>query len=246
MELRQVVRRLPGTRWLYDNVAPSRRRAITQWRNVRSQVAFEIVQHGPFAGMKLTSEIPHLNKRVGSDEAELDQLVESWSAYKTILDVGCAHGWYAVGLALRISQAKVYAFDTDSKALETAARLARLNDVPVIFGGEQTAETLAEFVDGRTLILFDVEGAEVDLVDPVAAPRLRQADLLVETHDFARPGATRTIISRFPERRAVCFEPTRRFPQDYPALSGLSYDDAMLVLDERRLAGNRWVWLPAS
>jgi methylase of polypeptide subunit release factors len=59
-------------------------------------------------------------KLLGSYEAELhpvlDQVIRN--NYETIIDVGCAEGYYAVGLALSLPTTHVHAFDIDSRARE--------------------------------------------------------------------------------------------------------------------------------
>jgi hypothetical protein len=46
-----------------------------------------------------------------------------------IVNIGCAEGYYAVGLAWRLPNAKVDAFRSDPRAREFCAELARLNGV---------------------------------------------------------------------------------------------------------------------
>src|SRR6478672_6897407 len=66
-----------------------------------------VVQHGPFKGMKYpgvnsvgSALIPKL---LGSYERELHPLIDSICAgqYDQVVDIGCAEGYYAVGLAMR-------------------------------------------------------------------------------------------------------------------------------------------------
>lgn len=244
MKVRALLRRVPGARWAASR-RPSVRRAKLQWDRIRAVVNCQTVQSGPFAGMVLTPEIPHFNKRIGCDEAELHPLIESWSGYDRVIDVGCAHGWYAVGLARRMPSAKVWAFDTEDSVLRICRDLATSNGVDVETGGEQTPASLAGLVKGRTLIVVDIEGAEVDLLNPSTAPGLRNADILVEMHDFCRPGATELIKERFTERQITVFEPTARDPSEYPLLASLSRADQRRAVDENRAPGQRWLWMPS-
>ena len=48
-----------------------------------------------------------------------------------------------------------------------------------------------------TFVLIDVEGAEIALLDPAKVPPLRDATILVETHDLLVPGCRDTIARRF-------------------------------------------------
>ena len=79
-------------------------------------------------------------KLVGSYEAELHGVIEQIVAtdYQVVVDVGCAEGYYANGLARRLPSARVYAFDTDPEARHLCEAMAALNGVEkrVIVGGK--------------------------------------------------------------------------------------------------------------
>jgi hypothetical protein len=45
----------------------------------------------------------------------------------------------------------------------------------------------------------------LELLDPVAVPQLISTDILVELHEFIKPGVTRTIFSRFCDTHSVTF-----------------------------------------
>src|SRR5687767_13183612 len=77
------------------------------------------VRHGVFAGMHYpameAAGSAIFPKLAGCYEAELRSLMEQIvrTPYTTVVDVGCAEGYYAVGLALRMPQVNVLAFDMD-------------------------------------------------------------------------------------------------------------------------------------
>src|SRR5215204_4418004 len=70
-----------------------------------------VVQEGPFAGMRYLSETrdPILPKLVGSYEAEIQPWIRAaiTQRYRRVIDVGCAEGYYAVGMALALPDAKI-------------------------------------------------------------------------------------------------------------------------------------------
>jgi 2-polyprenyl-3-methyl-5-hydroxy-6-metoxy-1,4-benzoquinol methylase len=92
------------------------------------------VRHGPFSGMQCASVSSGSllsPKIIGSYESPIhcwiiDAITRN---YNTILDIGCAEGYYAVGFALKSQDSKVYAYDTESLARENTAELAQLNGV---------------------------------------------------------------------------------------------------------------------
>src|SRR5271170_382684 len=67
-----------------------------------------VVRNGPFAGMRYARPLPEgsifFPKLLGSYEAELQAHFERviGTDYSAIVDVGCADGYFAVGLAMRM------------------------------------------------------------------------------------------------------------------------------------------------
>ena len=88
------------------------------------------VRHGVFAGMsypdgKSTGSVL-VPKLLGSYEVELEPVWKSLftSDYDTIVDVGCAEGYYAVGFARRRPASHIFAYDTNDHA-DPAATVQR-------------------------------------------------------------------------------------------------------------------------
>jgi len=109
------------------------------------------------------------------------------NGYDTIVDVGCAEGYYAVGLALRLPHAEVYAFDTNANAKQLCAQMARLNGVVDrihIQGFCDEAVLRSIPLGDRALIVSDCEGYEGSLFNRQVAEFLIPHDVIVETHDF--------------------------------------------------------------
>lgn len=151
------------------------------------------VAAGIFAGMKYPEFKSHgsslLPKLLGTYEKELTPCFETAFSrdYSTIVDVGCAEGYYTVGLALKFPQAKVHAFDIAEKARALCKGMAEANGVAerVVIGGECSAETLAKFDFGkRGLVILDCEGAERHLVSEANLANFKNCDLLIELHDM--------------------------------------------------------------
>lgn len=152
-----------------------------------------VVLNGPFKGMKyptLQSVGSTLYpKLLGSYELEIQQEIEVLlvNNYSEIIDVGCAEGYYAVGLALRCETSNVYAYDKSEKARELCLKMAELNNVSerVFVGSELTAEGLMNFkFTGKGLIICDCEGYEKLLFTELNMKNLNNCDLIIETHDL--------------------------------------------------------------
>jgi hypothetical protein len=99
---------------------------------------------------------------------------------------------------------------------------------------------------------MDIEGAEVELLDPEATPALAKADILVETHDAFVADATTTLMGRFRETHDIaCYTARPRslsdFPPDFlPRLRRRFPDLAVELMNERRTGLQRWLMLTAK
>jgi hypothetical protein len=195
-------------------------RYLAQWRSILlSKVWLEregtVVRGGLFKGMQYlqnSSQGMLISRLIGSYEAELHPYFEAFLAEGTeaIVDVGCAEGYYTVGLARLAPGVVVHAHDIDENARNLCAELARRNGVEdrVKIGGEFKAADFQAFAGKRAIVLVDAEGAELDVLDPAQAPALAEMRIVVETHDFIRPGAEATLKQRF----ATTHEITRVLP----------------------------------
>jgi hypothetical protein len=150
------------------------------------------VAAGPFKGMLYPSAQSFgsalLPKLLGSYESELHPFIEMLgNEYTSIVDIGCAEGYYAVGLGLKYATAQVYAFDVDLRARKLCAQLAEINGLNdrIHIGGFCDAAALKAISLGhRALIISDCEGYESTLFTSEAAAFLCKHDLIIETHDF--------------------------------------------------------------
>ena len=227
-------------------------RLLAKWRSelIRNELLRRHgtrVLSGPFAGMDFlprSAEGCHAAKLLGCYEQPLHPFVEQAveASYEAVLNVGCAEGYYAVGLARRMPAVRVYAFDLDARAREACAGLAEKEGVAgrVVVGGRLGPDDLAAHAGRRVLLLCDVEGAEKELLDPVASPALRGMDLIVECH----AGAARLLTERFQsshEITAVVDDGLRRLA-DAPAWFGeLAHLDQLLATWEWRSEATPWL-----
>ena len=96
-------------------------------RRVLRNARGPFVRGGPFDGMQFTTDCrwPGFPTYLtGNYEAELHEALEEFIATRpdVVVDVGCAEGYYAVGLALRLPEAHVYAYDIDERGQGRAQR----------------------------------------------------------------------------------------------------------------------------
>lgn len=129
-------------------------------------------------------------KLMGSYEKELQTILEKLiyeRAYSEIIDVGCAEGYYAVGLAIKCPNSKIFAYDTSELAQKLCSEMAALNNVAkrVNIQSTLTPAILGNFpFSKRGLIICDCEGFEKNLFNKLSIKNLRNCDLIIETHDF--------------------------------------------------------------
>lgn len=229
-------------------------RGISRWRqqiilNAYLREHGAVVYGGLFKGMDYVSRASEgalLPRLLGTYESELHPHLQAIAAkgLDCVVDVGCAEGYYAVGLARLLPEVTVHAHDIDEAARFACAELAAKNEVAerVIVGGEVRPDGFQAYAGRRTLVLVDAEGAEVDILDPAQSPALAGMSLIVETHDIYRAGALETLTARFAathqiqriDQAAKVYDPPPRF-------SELAHLDQLLAVWEWRIAPTPWL-----
>jgi hypothetical protein len=151
------------------------------------------VLSGPFAGMRYLNTAafgPIAPKWLGTYEWEIQDWVSQCcnKGYENIINVGSAEGYYSVGFAWRSPGSRVLAYDINPFARREVRRLAALNKVSnrvtvrSLFAGHQ----LDSFCPGKNLLVVDIEGAEMALLNLVKYPALQRFDILVELHQTSQ------------------------------------------------------------
>jgi hypothetical protein len=207
------------------------------------------VLSGPFSGMQFgsgssISEI--LPKLIGSYECELHEAIENlirWQ-FTTIINIGAADGYYAVGMAVRCPRAQIIAYELNEKKRNECMDVARINRVDdrITILGRCDAESLNAFNLDDILIIVDCEGEEVDILNERMVPKLLKTWLLIELHDALRPGCSRSLWLRFGNDHNLDFISTLpRNPARFPVLNGLRPRQKALALDENRLGVQEWL-----
>ncbi len=184
-------------------------RLLSKWRSVLIQNTLiqqqgTVVIQGPMQGLDFLSESAegcHIAKLLGCYEQPLlpyiQQAIET--NYNTILNIGCAEGYYAVGMARHMPNTQVKAYDINPIAQQTCQALAEKNQVAdrVSVGALFSPEDFEKYRKQKTLILCDIEGGEKNLLQPQQSPAIIGMDIIVECHEGMIPGITQTMIDRF-------------------------------------------------
>lgn len=217
------------------------------------------VAHGPFKGMVYPSfdaaGSALFPKLLGSYETELHSVIERLCgmSFRKVLDVGSAEGYYAVGLALRLVEAEVLAYDTDPRANDLCGKMARANQVEDrvhVRGYCRPSDLMALDPEVLTLIFCDCEGFELELFTPEIIPYLRKHHLLVELHDFIDITISTKMRERFADTHHIeCIQSIddvqKPLRAEYQYVEIASYDTLArkAILAEARPAIMEWFYL---
>jgi hypothetical protein len=237
-----------------SNLLNAALRVLSRWRQFLVLEAYlkrqgSIIWSGPFRGMDYVAAATEgalLPRLLGSYEAVLHPHLLAFAAegLDCVIDVGCAEGYYAVGLARLMPQVTVHAHDIEPAAQQACAALAARNGVAerVKIGGEFTPRDFEAFAGQRVLVMVDAEGAELDILQPELSPALAGFNIIVETHDIYRQGALATLMERFARTHDVV-----RVDQTYaafeppPWFANVAHLDRLLALWEWRLSPTPWL-----
>jgi hypothetical protein len=213
------------------------------------------VSHGPFEGIVFPKQhLPGstlMPKLLGSYESELHEWMETLIAsdYTAVVNIGCAEGYYAIGMACRCPNAQVYAYDIDTLARRICSEMANLNGVSdrVHVGGFCDRAVLKSLALGRkALVLADCEGYERALFDSEMAQFLCQHDVIIETHDFVDINISVQMRNVFSATHEVCsvrskddIEKTHTYR--YSELERYDVQTRRMMVAERRPAIMEWL-----
>jgi hypothetical protein len=200
------------------------------------------VRSGPFHGMAYVQEARSsalLPKLLGTYEDEIHESLAELlkAAPDVVVDIGAAEGYYAVGLARRLPGAIVHAFDLEERSRSLCAEMAALNLVAdrVMIRAKFTPELLPELPPGRKLVICDVDGYEMELFAPGLAPYWKDADLIVELHDFLGKPCAATVRGCLEATHQIEIIASRdKEAPSLPELAAWPADDQRLAVCEIR------------
>lgn len=236
-------------------------RLLSKWRSVLIQNTLleqqgTVVMQGPLHGLDFlpqSAEGCHIAKLLGCYEQPLQPFIEQaiQANYPTILNIGCAEGYYAVGMARRMPHTQVLAFDLNPKAQEVCRGLAQKNGVAdrAQIGALFKPEDFAAYAGQKVLLLCDIEGGEKDLLNPEQSPALKGMDIILESHDCLIPGITQEIIRRFEASHDITLvqDNGQRQLQNTPAwFNNLAHLDQLLATWEWRSGPTPWLVMKAK
>lgn len=226
-----------------------------------SHLLSDVVSSGPFEGLiypfrgALHSTL--FPKLLGSYEFELhdvlDQVFER--DYKTVVDIGCAEGYYAVGFAQKFKNSQIYAVDLNPDARDKTSLMAEANGIAQTDRFQVLEEASPEFLmtldPAQTHFVFcDCEGYELELFSAEVLSHLWHSDILVELHDFLVPGVSDILMDRMEATHAVRViksvdDVFRHREMENPAIRSAPLADQISLLAEKRPCQMEWLFCEA-
>lgn len=213
------------------------------------------VLNGPFAGMTYLNEPVWGSvtpRWIGSYESCLWPVVNEiiTRGYTRVIDVGCAEGYYAVGLSRALPKAEVLAYDLDPDSRTQVRKLWQLNDSPgkLKVHGLLDHEELSNLAAPNCLLISDIEGGEMQLLDPAACPALRKLDILVEVHQTGNVSPetnAATLRQRFESTHDIVQIDESTKVTHFAHVDHLEPQVLKKAISEGRPYPQVWLWLKA-
>lgn len=218
------------------------------------------IAYGPLAGLQLDpqswwSAADRGAMIIGCYEAQvLRELQRICEGSRSLIDVGAADGYYAVGAVKAGLVPRAFCFEMSAEGRAVIAANAEMNGVADRIAITGTADSSfldsipREFwsQDERSIFLFDIEGAEFDLLTADTLQRLRNSFLIVELHEAKGTSPSKADVlmnraERFFQVDVITAGP--RDPNAITELSDWSDDDRWLLMSESRPFVMRWLLL---
>lgn len=169
----------------------------------------------------------------------------------TFIDIGAADGYYAVGCVSQGLFVKSYCFEIDGKGRSIIRKTAILNGVQdkvIIFraADEVALSSIPNVVLGCSIVLIDIEGAELEFLNEHVIDLLSRSIVIIEIHDFFRE-IDRVKFERLREKLERKFSVLevrtgKRDLSDIPEVEKLMDHQRWLICSESRRELGKW-WL---
>jgi hypothetical protein len=215
----------------------------------------QVVLNGPFTGLHFpyleTQGSAVLPRLVGSYESELHQTLTKvlQKPHSLVIDIGFAEGYYLVGLATKLPNTKFIGFDISLDAHRLCAQLASANSIPVerlLLLSKCSIESLSDFLPSSSLLICDCEGFEAELFTWQSKSLWRNSDIIIECHDFIKPGIRDFILSLLRETHKMRVIETATIESKLSFLDSLQFDvfnkqEKMRLVNEGRPCIQAWI-----
>jgi len=228
-------------------------------RKLKQNFTDSQVKYGPFQGLKYPELAGYGSelypKLLGCYEVELFEWLEKirHNNYNKIINIGCAEGYYAVGLGLLFKNSIVYAYDLAERARELCTAMGNENNIGDRLNvfSKCTANTLKKLDYGeRSLIVCDCEGFEMELFTKDVMDSIKNCDVLIELHDFINPEISSKMLPIFNDTHDLVLYRSMdddlkmlHMSEKYKEVQNLTPYEKKIALGELRPTTMEWAYL---
>jgi hypothetical protein len=217
------------------------------------------VMHGAFKGLNLEhfktwGASDRGSQLLGLYEREVVNLIaQEGGPEKVFVDVGAAEGYFAAGVLVNKFFRRVICFEADAKSRNALAKTLSLNDVADLVSihgaaGQDFARVVGEEISfdfKNTVILIDIEGGEIELLNQSNLEMLEQATIVVEMHpvQVAEADIRDLEILCGLTHQVDEIGTGERDPGVFQELKNFTDDERWLLCSEGRYRRGRWLVL---
>jgi hypothetical protein len=242
--------------------SPVEKRRIQLSKNLDRALS-STVKYGPFKGLKFSDDsrwngADRCSMLLGFYELEvLNAIVALQKAgkFRAFIDVGAADGYYGVGVLVGNLFERSFCFEISEvgqRLIKAHAALNGVDDRISVFG--RATKEFGQMVEQEyrecSVVLFDIEGAEFEILDRDVFRAYQHSAFIVEIHDWIADSAAK--IQKLKEDAAEFFEITElktsaRDMSSYEEIRAYSDTDRWLMCSEGRPRLMSWcVLLPKA
>jgi precorrin-6B methylase 2 len=213
-----------------------------------------VVSAGLFKNLKYIQKAigsEFLVKLIGCYEEEVQIEIEKLlkiNNYNKLIDIGCAEGFYLVGIGHLFPKIDLVGYDIEEEALKLTKELYAKNKLKNKLKLEKkcTHMKLNKEINTDSLIICDCEGFE-DYILNTNKVNFKNSDLVVEIHKFENKNFINEIIKRFEKTHKYKIIKSDFFNRNinkYSFLKKLVLKKDMTILtDEERYISQKWLIL---
>ncbi len=223
------------------------------------------VKYGIFSDLKLSKnafwgQADLGSKTLGLYEQEIQtllQTIQKTRKRETLIDIGGADGYFAVGALISNLFSQCVAFEVSEEGRTALAKTALNNHVKdrLTILKEANAESFQELIDSDLdlsdcVVLCDIEGMEFDLLNEGILHTLAKTEIIIEIHNWNT--SVQEEVDKLHKRARKYFniEVIKTRGRDLSQLEEVSLmsdlDRSMLVSEGRGIFGEWWYLTPIT
>lgn len=216
------------------------------------------VAHGAFKGMKLNKKVwwsknDYITQTLGIYEEHILQKITHFAknGSTTLIDVGAADGYFAVGMAYSNIYQKVYAFEIEKEGRDRIlenANANKCNNKIKIFG-EADVSSISKIIDegDKVTVMIDIEGAEYDFLSDDMLTILNGNHVVCELHPWMVDGGDNLqikLLSKASKQFNVELINREIYkPNMFSEFDNLSDEERLIAVGEGREKNMQWMVL---